>query len=35
VQYKKQHKDKEDVILRLTRDNDAAMKKMIDLENKI
>ena len=33
--YKKQHKDKEDVILRLTRDNDAAMKKMIDLENKI
>lgn len=33
--YKRQFRDREDVILNLTRENDDAMKKMIDLENKI
>mmetsp|Transcript_15721 Transcript_15721/g.24143 ORF Transcript_15721/g.24143 Transcript_15721/m.24143 type:complete len:121 (+) Transcript_15721:15-377(+) len=33
--YKEQYKDREDVILRLTRDNDESMKKMIELESKI
>ena len=33
--YKEQFKNREDVILRLTRDNDEQGKKLIDLENKI
>ena len=33
LQYKAQVKYREDVILRLTRENDEVMKKMIDLEN--
>jgi len=33
--FKEQFKEKEDVILRLTKDNDEAMKKMILLESKI
>lgn len=34
-EYKEQFKNREDVILRLTRDNDEQGKKLIDLENKI
>lgn len=35
TEYKKQFQDREDVILNLTRENDDAMKRLIDLENKI
>ena len=35
TKYKTQTQDREDVILRLNRENDAAMKKHIQLENKI
>ena len=34
-EFKTQFRDREDVILNLTRENDEAMKKTIDLENKI
>ena len=34
-EFKDQFKEKEDVILMLTKENDEAMKKMIELENKI
>lgn len=33
--YKSQQLDRDDVVLRLTRENDEAMKKMIELEAKI
>ena len=35
IYVEEQFKEKEDVILRLTKDNDEAMKKMILLESKI
>lgn len=35
MKYKNQLKESDDVILNLTRDNDEAMKQMLDLENKI
>lgn len=35
VQLKENHKEKEDIILKLTHDNDSSMKRMIQLENKI
>lgn len=34
-EYSRQVRDRDDVILNLTRENDDAMKKMIDLDNKI
>ena len=35
TEYTRQVRDRDDVILNLTRENDDAMKKMIDLDNKI
>lgn len=35
TQFKEQYKEKEDIILKLTKDNDESMRRMIQLENKI
>lgn len=35
TQFKDHYKDKEDIILKLTKDNDDSMRRMIQLENKI